>query len=64
MDNYTINNIIYNSFVKTCIYFCFPPGGAADRAGLKSGDVITKLNREKVNTASADGLARIIKYVL
>ena len=36
-------------------------GGPAEVAGLKSGDCIVRINKEKVHTASTDGVARIIK---
>jgi len=38
------------------------PGGVAYGAGLRSGDVICKVNGHCVVTASTDSVARILRY--
>ena len=38
-------------------------GGPAFRAGLASGDVIARINGQRVTGASTDAVARVIKYV-
>jgi len=48
---------------RPCTVGRVKPGGVAFMAGLRSGDVICRVNGHCVVTASTDNVARILRYL-